>query len=682
MLSKIRKRDGRIADFDPGKIARAIGKAFEASGRADGGVSRRLALNVAGILEERFHATVPSVEDVQDAVEQVLIKEDFGGVAKAYILYRQKRSELREAKKAIGVVDDLKLGMNAVRVLERRYLRKNEAGDVVETPGGMLRRVAKAVASADGTYGKGAGAVKRLEERFYNLLSDMCFLPNSPTLMNAGTGMGQLSACFVVPVEDSMESIFEAVKDMALIHQSGGGTGFSFTRLRPAGDVVRSTGGIASGPVSFMRVFDVATDVIKQGGRRRGANMGILRVDHPDIMDFIRAKENEDSLGNFNLSVGLTDGFVKALKNNREYALINPRTKKAVRNIPARTVFESMACMAWKTGDPGIVFLDEINRHNPTPKLGMIESTNPCGEQPLLPYESCNLGSVNLKKFVSGGRVDWEGLGETVRAGAHFLDNVIDVNRYPLPEIEALTLANRKIGIGVMGFADFLIMLEIPYDSNEALRLAGKLMAYLDREAKKASVQLAKERGCFPNFEESVWKKKYPSLRNATLTTIAPTGSLSIIAGCSSGIEPLFAVSYTRNVLGGMRLLETNDLFEETARKEGFYSKRLMEKIARAGSLREIKGVPAHVKELFVTAHDIEPAWHVRMQAAFQKHTDNAVSKTVNLKEEATPKDIEEICLLACKLKCKGITVYRHASKQEQVLTLGGDECAKSACPA
>ena len=571
----------------------------------------------------------------------------------------------------------LKLSPNALRVLEKRYLKRDENGRVVETPQEMFLRVASNVASADKFYGKSDGEVEKTAEEFYNLMTDLDFLPNSPTLMNAGRELQQLSACFVLPVEDSIEGIFEAVKNMALIHKSGGGTGFSFSRLRPKGDVVRTTKGIASGPVSFMQIFDVATNVIKQGGRRRGANMGILDVHHPDILEFITAKAKEGSFTNFNISVAVDDAFMEAVEKEEEYDLINPRTGEKVKSLPAKLVFDLIVDMAWRTGDPGLIFIDEINRHNPTPELGKIESTNPCGEQPLLPYESCNLGSINLTKVMEKGEINWEKLKELVRKAVHFLDNVIDVNRFPLPEIEKMTKGNRKIGLGVMGWAETLIMLGVPYNSKEALQIAEKVMKFIVEEARKKSVELGLERGSFPNFEKSIWYKKgFKALRNATVTTIAPTGTISIIADVTSGIEPLFAVSYVRNVLGGAKLLEINHLFEETAKKRGFYSKDLMMKIAKKGSIKDLDGIPEDVKKIFVTAFDVEPEWHVRMQAAFQKYTDNAVAKTVNLPREATPEDVRKVFMLAYKLKCKGITVYRYGSKKEQVLTITPPEMA------
>ena len=671
MITRIRKRDGLIVEFREEKIAAAISKAFLAVGRKDSVLAGKLSKEVGEGLSSRFSDRIPGVEDVQDAVEQALIKAGQFEAAKAYILYRERHAEMRDAKKIIGVADDLKLSVNAVSVLERRYLIKDSNQRVVETPGQLFRRVAHAIAAADARYGKSAQEISSLEDSFYSLMTEFLFLPNSPTLMNAGTSMGQLSACFVVPIEDSMESIFDAVKAMALIHQSGGGTGFSFSKLRPQGDVVRSTGGVASGPISFMRVFDTATDVIKQGGKRRGANMGILRVDHPDILSFIRCKEKEGVFTNFNISVALTDAFMLAVKENRTYALINPHNGQKTGELSAKMVFDFIADQAWKSGDPGIIYIDEINRHNPTPSLGNIESTNPCGEQPLLPYESCNLGSVNLSRMVAGGLIDWDKLKDTVRKAVHFLDNVIDANKYPMALIEKNTRLNRKIGLGVMGYAEMLIQLGIPYDSDEALAIAEKVMGYIDSEAKKKSEELGLERGSFPNYAQSIWFGKYMAMRNATVTTLAPTGSISIIADCSSGIEPLFAVSFMRNVMGGVTLLETNKFFELIARKEGFYSEELMLEVAKKGSAIHIPSIPEQVKRLFSTAHEITPEWHVRMQAAFQKYTDNAVSKTINLPANASPKEIEDAYLLAYDLKCKGITVYRYGSKGEQVLYMG-----------
>jgi ribonucleoside-diphosphate reductase alpha chain len=577
-------------------------------------------------------------------------------------------------------IDEPKLTVNAVKVLERRYLLKNLKGEIVETPAQMFRRVAKAVAAVDKRYGASYVQIQELEEEFYQLMFNLEFIPNSPTLMNAGTDIGQLSACFVLPVEDSIPGIFNAVKDMALIHKSGGGTGFSFSHLRPKGDVVKTTEGMASGPISFMRVFDVSTDVIKQGGRRRGANMGILQVDHPDIIDFITAKTQEGFLTNFNVSVTVTDEFINAVKNDGMHKLVNPRTKEVVKEVKAREIWKLIVENAWKTGDPGLIFIDEINRHNPTPQVGRIEATNPCGEQPLLPYESCNLGSINVAKMVRNNQIDWQKLRHTVHKTAHFLDNVIDANKYPLPQVRKITYANRKIGLGVMGWADLLVQLKSPYDSEEALKLGKKVMKFVEEEGHRKSKELAEQRGSFPNFKGSIWEQRgYHAMRNSTVTTVAPTGTISVIAGCSSGIEPLFAIAFVRNVMDGTRLLEVNPYFEQTAKEAGFYSKELMEKVSQLGSIRIFSEIPDEVRKVFVTAHDIAPVWHVRMQAAFQKYTDNAVSKTVNLPHNATVKDVDDIYWQAYELKCKGITVYRYGSKREQVLYIGSMELNKSA---
>ena len=567
--------------------------------------------------------------------------------------------------------DDIHLSPNARKVLERRYLLKDEQGRIVESPRGLFHRVARAVAEADLLYDKGTN-LKDLEQELFDLMVNLDFLPNSPTLMNAGTEIGQLSACFVLPVGDSIREIFGAVQNMALIHQSGGGTGFSFSRLRPKDDVVKSTGGIASGPVSFMRVYDEATEIIKQGGRRRGANMGILRVDHPDILDFIRAKERGGFLTNFNISVNATDRFMESVKADGKYDLINPRTGKVSRTIRARQVFDRAMKSAWKTGDPGFIFIDEINRHNPTPHLGEMESTNPCGEQPLLPYESCNLGSINLSKMVQDGTIEWQKLRRTVHLGIHFLDNIIDVNKFPLPEIEAITKGNRKIGLGVMGFAEMLIQLGISYASDEALEVAERVMEFIQREAIEKSMELARQRGSFPNFRESLWEKKgYQSMRNATLITVAPTGTISIIADTSSGIEPLFAISFYRDILEGTRLLEVNRLFQSMAEDEGIASQELMEKVALKGSIQDVPSMPENLRRIFLTALDIPFEWHIKMQTAFQKYTDNAVSKTINLPRETTVEDVAHAYLMAYERKCKGITIFRYGSKQHQVLYVG-----------
>ena len=622
------------------RIARAIFAAAESMGLAD----REMVEQLTGQVIQRLEQTqpLPGMEHLvsqrkakqppSDSQIQAMVREVLGDK------YRPKAAELSHTA---GLTE------NALRVLERRYLEKDSQGRVIETTEEMFRRVAQTIASAELRYNPEADVQAR-EEEFYQAMTNLEFLPNSPTLMNAGRELGQLSACFVIPIEDSMESIFNAVKYTAMIHKSGGGTGFSFSRLRPERDRVGSTGGVASGPVSFMRAFDTATDVIKQGGMRRGANMAILNVNHPDILNFITAKENPENFTNFNLSVAVTAEFMKAVEDGADYDLINPHTKEVAGKLSAREVFDKIVDMAWRTGDPGIVFIDRINQDNPTPKLGAIESTNPCGEQPLLPFESCNLGSINLSRMLRDGdgapEIDYPKLAKMVRMAVRFLDNVIDVNQFPLPEIEEKTKLTRKVGLGVMGFADMLIQMGIPYDSEEALNTAENIMLFISQEATEASIELAQERGVFPAFEGSVYDlPDGPRVRNAARTTIAPTGTLSIIAGCSSGIEPLFALSYVRNILDNDQLTEVNPYLEEVGKREGFYSEELMQRLAEGGRLEDIEDIPDWVKRLFVTAHDIIPEWHVRMQAAFQKSTNNAVSKTVNFPHQATREDIAKV---------------------------------------
>ncbi len=681
------QRDNSQSLLNRTHIARTVFAAAESMGMADRELIEQLTGQVIKRLEkskplpqaeqplpgmedlvlksQRRQKRLPTGPEIQAMVEEILASKE--PLQKEEVKPKMETTTVKPAAKTAGPVN---LSENALRVLERRYLKKDKQGQVTETPEEMFHRVAQAIASAELT----EADVKAREEEFYGLMANLEFLPNSPTLMNAGRELGQLSACFVLPVEDSMESIFDAVKNTALIHKSGGGTGFSFSRLRPEQDRVGSTGGVASGPVSFMRAFDTATDVIKQGGMRRGANMAILSVDHPDIMNFIEAKDNPAAFTNFNLSVAVTTEFMKALKAGSDYNLVNPHTKE-VKKKNAKEVFDKIVAMAWKTGDPGVVFIDRINQDNPTPHLGKIESTNPCGEQPLLPYESCNLGSINLARMLRAtngtAEIDYPKLAKTVKIAVRFLDNVIDVNKFPLPEIAEKTKKTRKIGLGVMGFADMLIKLGIPYDSEKALEVAEDVMVKIQKYATEASKELAQERGVFPTFEGSVYDDKHTGIkvRNATRTTIAPTGTLSIIAGCSSGIEPLFALSYIHNILDGAQLIEVNPYFEEVARREGFYSEELMQQLASGAKLGDIDGVPDGAKGLFVTAHEITPEWHVRMQTAFQKSTHNAVSKTVNFPQEATREDIAKVYMMAYELGLKGITIYRDRSREAQPLS-------------
>jgi len=664
MAKQVRKRTGEIVPFNSMKITVAVEKAMKAVGEENSKEAGKLTKGIVSEINKRtseFYKSIPDVEQIQDIVEETLSKSKFERTAKAYMLYRRSRVHARELKKFFGIKDDLKFDVNAIRVLQERYLLKDEKGKIIETPIEMFRRVAKAIASAEKN-------PKKYESQFFEMMKNLEFLPNSPTLMNAGTKLGQLSACFVLPVEDSLESIFTSLKDMAVIQQSGGGTGFSFSHLRPKNDIVKSTKGIASGPVSFMRIYDAATETIKQGGKRRGANMAILNVSHPDILEFITSKQKEKQLSNFNISVSADDKFLEAVEKNKDYELVNPHTGKSAGKINARSVFEVIARSAWQSGDPGMIFIDEINRKNQVSGLGKIEATNPCGEVPLFSYESCNLGSINLTKFVDNKKVNWNKLKESLHLSTRFLDDVIDVNKFPFKEVEEMAKGNRKVGLGIMGFAEMLALLEIPYDSKQAIDIAEKIMSFISKEAHSASAELAKEKGNFPNINKSIWKGK--RMRNCACTTIAPTGTISIIAGCSSGIEPLFALAFMREVLAGKHLFEANKIFQTVAIKEKFYSEDLMNKIAVQGNLKGAR-VPAKIKSIFKTALEIPMEQHIKIQAAFQKYTDNAVSKTINLPNNAKPEDIKKAYLLAWKLKCKGITIYRYGSKPEQVLYLG-----------
>ena len=657
-------------------VAQAVFSAAESVGVRDREILEQLTEKVS----ERLGAArpLPGMEDL--VPKQTPTRPQPAQTAKP----RRKRLKVVTTAEASPISKGPQVSSNALRVMERRYLTKGPDGKPEETPETLLRRVAKHIAAAESVFDPQADAAK-WEQRFYEAMASLDFLPNSPTLMNAGRELGQLSACFVIPVEDSMESIFDAVKHTASIHKSGGGTGFSFSHLRPESDRVGSTGGVASGPLSFMQVFDKTTDVIKQGGMRRGANMAILSVDHPDIRRFISIKKESGVLTNFNLSVGVSDKFMRAMGANEDYDLVNPRTGAIVESINARGLFEEIVDMAWQTGDPGVVFLDEMNRHNPTPKLGRIESTNPCGEQPLLPYESCNLGSINLAHMVTGDgegvTIDFERLGSLVHLAARFLDDVIEVNSFPLPEIRERTRSTRKIGLGVMGFADMLVQLSIPYDTESAIEIAERVMGFISETANEASTKLAETRGVFPAFDSSVYANNGSRrFRNASRTTIAPTGSLSIIANCSSGIEPNFALTYIRRILDKEEFLEVNPYFEAVARERGFYSDELMRALAGGKRLSDIDSVPEDIQRLFVCAYDITPEWHVRMQAAFQKYTDSAVSKTVNFPQSASKEDVASVYKLAYELGLKGITIYRDGSRHDQVLSTGGP--AEEAKPA
>jgi len=592
----------------------------------------------------------------------------------------RKTPEAGSGRMAIPSRKSPEFSQNALEVLRKRYLMRDRDGNILETPEELLWRVATAIAEAEHNYG-GKAAVSKAAEKFYALMANKDFLPNSPTLMNAGRELGQLAACFVLPVDDSMESIFQTLKDTALIHKSGGGTGFSFSRIRPKRSIVKTTSGVASGPVSFMKVYNAATEAVKQGGTRRGANMGILRIDHPDILEFINCKRDPHELTNFNISVAVTDDFMEKVRKHEQYELINPLDGSIAGTLNAAEVFKLIAQNAWYNGDPGIIFIDRINAQNPTPKLGLIEATNPCGEQPLLPNESCNLGSLNLANFVVDNKVDYDRLAIVIRDAVQFLDDVVDVNKFPLKKIETMVKKTRKIGLGVMGFADVLYQLGIPYDSEEALLFTNELMQLIYKQAKEASLALGKERGPFPAWNDSIYFPDGPQYRNATVITIAPTGTISMLADCSSGIEPTFSLVYTKKVMDGTELLYVNPYFEKACRQAGIYSQELMDLVLKKGSIQGIAEIPDSIKRVFVTAHDIAPEWHVRMQAAFQKWVDAAVSKTCNFPHTATVQDVIDAYWLAYEAGCKGITIYRDGSRDQQVLYVGdktGSE-AKSA---
>lgn len=676
-MTHVRKRDGRIVPFAVEKIAEAIFKAAQSVGGHDQALAGMLAEKVTALVERTFLDRIPSVEDVQDLVEKTLIEEGHAKTAKAYILYRHKKSQEREQRAFIlgekHAELEIKFSPRALKILRQRYLQKDEHGEVIETPHRMLRRVAQAVAAADGYYGASAAEVQQTEEEFYALLADLRFLPNSPTLMNAGTKTQQLSACFVLPIEDTMESIFTTLRDAALIHQRGSGTGFSFSRVRPAGDLVKSSLGVASGPVAFLHTYDAALDSIKQGGVRPGANMAVLRVDHPDIIRFIEAKATSKTLTNFNISVGVTDAFMQAVEQDLLYDLQNPRTKSVVGQLRAQEVFSVVTQNAWRTGDPGILFLDEINRKHPASHLGEVETTNQCGEAPLLPYEGCMLGSINLMRCLSADHaaIDWEKLHRTVKTAVHFLDNAIDCNVYLTPLIEEATKRTRKFGLGLMGLAELFFTLRVKYDSNEGLDLAEKIIAALRDAAYAASQELAELRGVCPAWAGSGHEEKGRKMRNMSCLSLAPTGTISLLANTSAGCEPLFALSYQQTMLGGETSLYLNSVFEHIAQERGFASPELFREVAQQGSVQNIASVPDDVRQIFVTARDISPIWHIRMQATLQRSVDNSISKTINFPKTAAIRDVAEAYMLAWKMGCKGITIYRDGSSEEQVLQVG-----------
>lgn len=668
-IKQIKKRDGRIVNFDQNKIAQAIWKAAESVGGTDRELAVKISNQVSTVLEVFFKDpnNIPSVEQIQDLVEKILIENGHAATAKAYILYRQQHNEIRDKKAEILGEKETKFSYNSLRILKQRYLKKDDKGNIIETPEQLFERVAHNIAKVDLEYGDFNAAES--EKKFFEAMYSLDFLPGSPILMNAGTKTQQLGSCFVLPLENNLESIFTTLKETALIHQTGGGTGFNFSKISPRGDISYSSTESASGPVPFIKIFDTATETIRQGEKRKGANMAILNVNHPDILEFISCKESETSLNNFNISVGVTAEFMEAVEKDQMYDLLDPGSGEKVNSLHARSVFELIISKAWSNGEPGIIFLDKIKENNPTPDIGEIEATNPCGEQPLLPYEACNLGSINLSRFIKEKQIDWEGLKKVIHLAVHFLDNSIDAGDYKIAAIKEKVLQNRKIGLGVMGLADMLFQLEIPYNSDEGILTGEKIMKFVREESHNASISLAKNRGSFPNFNLSVYKQQgYEKLRNATLTTISPTGSISMIAETSAGIEPLYALVYSKHILEGGEYLYVNKYFEKKALEMNIYSNELMRTISKEGSIKKLDGLPESIKRTFVVSADIKADWHIKMQAVFQKYTDNGVSKTINFPSFATVEDVKNAYLLAYKLGCKGITVYRDKSRRKQVM--------------
>ncbi|NQV90918.1 adenosylcobalamin-dependent ribonucleoside-diphosphate reductase [Candidatus Woesearchaeota archaeon] len=674
-LTGIKKRSGKVVVFDHVKIADAIFKAALSVNLADRTLSLGLANDVLTYLKARHKDNIPSAEVVQDLVEEVLIERGHVKIAKAYILHRHQKDEQRKTSALIIGTgeshESLNFSHQALRILERRYLQKDVTGNLTETPQQMLQRVSENVAKADKFYNGTDTEIKNYQERFFNVMSELKFMPNSPTLKNAGTKTQQLSSCFVLPIQDTMEGIFGTLKDAALIHQRGSGTGFSFSRLRPRMDAVGRHQGIAAGPVAFMKVYDKAFGAIVQGGIRPGANMAVLRVDHPDIIRFIESKRDKMSLKNFNISVGVTDRFMKSVEADRDYMITDPKSGKQHGKLRARDVFSMITQNAWKTGDPGLIFIDEINRKHPGNHLGDIETTNQCGEAPLLPYEGVVLGSLNLNKFVENKEILWDDLYETIKTAVHFLDNVIDMNSYPQKEIEDRTKHTRKFGLGMMGFADFLIKLGIKYDSDQGLEVADKLMVFIKNTTYEMSSKLAEQRGSCPAWSGSEHEQAGRKMRNLTCNSLAPTGTISILADASPGCEPLFAISYQKTVLGDSEIIYLNKTFENVAKERGFYTPELIRKIAKSGGIQGFKEIPKDVRDIFVTAQDITPEWHIKMQATLQKNVDNSISKTINFPRTTSIKDVENAYMLAWKSKCKGITIYRDGSYEDQVINIG-----------
>ena len=670
-FKKIIKRDGRKVSFEETKIVSVILKAFEATNEIEKDKQKkeadRLTKVVVNIILKGLNGETPTVEQVQDVVEQVLMAAGHFITAKAFIIYREKQQAVRVAKKIMGVKDDLGLSVNQLKVLESRYLRHDEYGKTIETPKKLIERVARAVAKME------KKSLRKIwKKKFFEVISKMEFVPAGGYLRSAGTKRPTIANCFVLPVKDDLGQIFDAVKWLALVQQAGGGTGFNFSNLRPKGDFVKSSGGFSTGPISFMKVFDEATAQVMQGGYRMGANMGILNVDHPDIMEFIHCKTDEGEVSNFNISVGITDEFMRAVKNNKKFKLRNPRTNEVVQTVEAKSLFDQIASLAWRTGDPGMVFLDKINKNNPVIEtLGRLEATNPCGEQPLHPFDVCNLGSVNLAKMIKGKRVDWDRLEKVTRIGVRFLDNGVDLSKYPIREIKKMAVANRRIGLGVMGFADMLFQLQVGYNTNRGVALASKVMGFVNKIAVDESVRLGKEKGIFPNFKGSEYQKKGIRRRNLATTTIAPTGTISMVADVSSGIEPVFALSYVKNVVEEGGLSYVNKYFKKAVDGLNLSDDRkndIFQRVSKSGSCQDIEELPSLIKSVFVTAHDISPEAHIRMQAGFQKKTENAVSKTINFPNKATLSEVKRAYILAWELNCKGITIYRSGSREGQVL--------------